>query len=66
MFINTDNDIMSLNFCYYNMKNKNILFIIKIFKDKKVSDFKEKIKKKLRPINHNDFLCQIYPTKNPI
>ncbi len=57
MFSSVDNDIISLNFRYHN---KNILFVIKISKDKKVSDFEEEVRKKLGSINHNDFFHQIY------
>ena len=57
----SDNDIISLNFCYRNAKNKNILFVIEIFKDKKVSDLEEEVRKKLGSINRNNFFCQIYP-----
>jgi hypothetical protein len=40
--------------------------VIEISKDKKVSDLEEKVRKKLRAINCNDFLYQIYPKEKPI
>jgi hypothetical protein len=45
MFTSTDNDIISFNFCYCNAGNKNILFVIKISKDKKVFNIEEEVKK---------------------
>ena len=66
MSTSTDNDIVSLNFRYRNAGNKNIIFVIEISKDKKVSDLEEEVRKKLGPINCNDFFCQIYPEEKPI
>ncbi len=66
MSTSADNDIVSLNFHYHNVGNKNILFMIEISKDKKVSDLEEKVRKKLGLINHNNFFCQIYPTEKSI
>ncbi len=66
MYFSEDNDIISLNFCYRNVENKNILFVIEISKDKKVSDLEEEVRKKLRSINRNDFFCQIYPKEKPM
>jgi hypothetical protein len=63
MSTSADNDIVSLNFRYHNAGNKNILFMIEISKDKKVSDLEEEVIKKLGPINRNDFLRQIYPAE---
>ncbi|PKB99608.1 hypothetical protein RhiirA5_429427 [Rhizophagus irregularis] len=37
-----------------------------ISKDKKVSDLEEEVRKKLGPINLNDFLRQIYPEEKPM
>ncbi|GBB84151.1 hypothetical protein RclHR1_01080007 [Rhizophagus clarus] len=64
MSSSADNDIISLNFRYRNAGNKNILFTIEISKDKKVSDLE--VRKKLGPINRNDFLCQICPEEKPM
>ncbi|RGB32310.1 hypothetical protein C1646_707149 [Rhizophagus diaphanus] len=66
MSTSADNDIISLNFCYYNAGNKNVIFVIEISKDKTVSDLEEEVRKKLRAINCNDFLRQIYPEKKPM
>ncbi|PKY59766.1 hypothetical protein RhiirA4_550460 [Rhizophagus irregularis] len=66
MSTSADNDIVSLNFRYRNAGNKNILFVIEISKDKKVSDLEEEVRKKLGPINRNDFLRQIYPEEKPM
>ncbi|PKC52963.1 hypothetical protein RhiirA1_543336 [Rhizophagus irregularis] len=66
MSTSADNDIVSLNFRYRNAGNKNILFVIEISKDKKVSDLEEEVRKKLGPINLNDFLRQIYPEEKPM
>ena len=66
MSTSADNDIVSLNFRYCNVGNKNILFAIEISKDKKVSDLEEEVRKKLGPINRNDFLRQIYPEEKPM
>ena len=65
MSSSADNDIIRLNFRYRNAGNKNILFAIEISKDKKVSDLEE-VRKKLGPINRNDFLRQIYPKEKPM
>ncbi|RGB27554.1 hypothetical protein C1646_768981 [Rhizophagus diaphanus] len=48
MSFSEDNNIISLNFRYCNAENKNILFVIEISKDKKVSDLKKEVRKKLR------------------
>ncbi|GES97966.1 hypothetical protein GLOIN_2v1639675 [Rhizophagus clarus] len=66
MSTSTDNDIVSLNFCYRNAGNKNILFVIEISKDKTVSDLEEEVRKKLGAINRNDFLRQVYPEEKPM
>ena len=66
MSSSADNVIISLNFRYRNAGNKNILFVIEISKDKKVSDLEEEVRKKLGSINHNDFLRQIYPKEKPM
>ncbi|GBB93399.1 hypothetical protein RclHR1_21600002 [Rhizophagus clarus] len=47
MSTSADNDIVSLNFCYRNAGNKNILFAIEISKDKTVPDLEEEVRKKL-------------------
>ena len=54
-----DNDIISLNFRYRNAENKNIIFVLEISKDKKVSDLENEVRGKLG----NDFLRQIYPSE---
>ncbi len=56
MSFSIDNDIISLNFYFHNAENKNIIFIIEISKNKQVFELKNKMKKKLRLINHNDFI----------
>ncbi|PKY35369.1 hypothetical protein RhiirB3_421080 [Rhizophagus irregularis] len=66
MSTSADNDIISLNFHYRNAGNKNVIFVIEIFKDKTVSDLEEEVRKKLGSINHNDFLRQIYPEEKPM
>ncbi|PKK59343.1 hypothetical protein RhiirC2_821158 [Rhizophagus irregularis] len=66
MSSSADNDIISLNFRYRNAENKNIIFVIEISKDKQVSDLEEEVRKKLGPINRNDFLRQIYPEEKPM
>ena len=65
MSSSADNDIISLNFRYPNAENKNILFVIEISKDKKISDLEEEVRKKLGTINRN-FLRQIYPEEKPM
>ena len=66
MSSSADNDIISLNFRYHNMENKNVIFVIEISKDKHVSDLEEEVRKKMGPINHNNFLRQIYPEEKPM
>lgn len=66
MFSSINNDIINFNFHYHNAKNKNILFAIKIFKDKKVFNFEKEVRKKLELINYNDFLYQIYSEEKSI
>jgi len=57
-----DNDIVSLNFRYHrNAENINIIFALEISKDKKFSDLENGVRKRLGPIEHNDFLRKIYP-----
>ncbi|PKK43975.1 hypothetical protein RhiirC2_859260 [Rhizophagus irregularis] len=66
MSASADNDIISLNFRYRNAENKNIIFAIEISKDKKVSDLENEMRKRLGPIERNDFLRQIYPEEKPM
>ena len=66
MSTSADNDIISLNFCYRNAGNKNVIFVVELSKEKTVSDREEEVRKKLGSINHNDFLCQIYPEEKPM
>ena len=66
MSTSADNDIISLNFCFRNAENKNIIFVIEISKDKQVFELENEVRKKLGPINHNDFLHQIYPEEKPM
>ena len=66
MSTSADNDIISLNFRFRNAENKNIIFVIEISKDKQVFELENEVRKKLGPINHNDFLRQIYPKEKPM
>ena len=66
MSSSVDNDIISLNFRFRNAENKNIIFVIEISKDKQVFELENEVRKKLGPINHNDFLRQIYPEEKPM
>jgi hypothetical protein len=66
MSSSADNDIVSLNFRYHNAGNKNVIFVIEISKDKKISDLENEVGKKLGGIDLNDFLRQIYPKEKPM
>ncbi|UZO12296.1 uncharacterized protein OCT59_003840 [Rhizophagus irregularis] len=57
MSSSTDNDIVCLNFRLRNAENKNT---IKISKNKKVSDLENEVRKRLWPIDHNDFLVKLF------
>ncbi len=58
MSFSADNDIISLNFCYYNL-----IFSIEFLRiaDRHVSDLENEVRETNQSVMTNDFLGKIYP-----
>ena len=66
MTITDNSDIINLNFHFCNSQNRNVIFVIEVFKNDFVSVIADRVRAILMPHlpvrPHNFHLQQIYPT----